>query len=134
MVVEANTMVTAASQLSVAVGIAGAGTALHCTVTFAGIPANTGAWVSITVTVWETEAVLPQLSVAVHTRRSVYASGQAPCVCVWLNATLTSYHDHMDFGFVANAVAIDDLPELARHTLAAYEELKVAAGRAHAVG
>lgn len=52
---------------------------------------------------------------------------------VGLNATLTSYHDHMDFGFVANAVAIDDLPELARHTLAAYAELKQAAGKAHAI-
>ncbi|MDR3654927.1 WS/DGAT domain-containing protein [Mycobacterium sp.] len=35
---------------------------------------------------------------------------------IGLNATLTSCHDRMDFGFVANAAAIDDLPELARHT------------------
>lgn len=47
---------------------------------------------------------------------------------VGLNATLTSYDDSMDFGFVANAAALDDLPRLARCTLAAYQELKAAAG------
>jgi hypothetical protein len=47
---------------------------------------------------------------------------------VGLNATLTSYHDHMDFGFVANAAAIDDPTELVRYTLQAYQELKEAAG------
>jgi WS/DGAT/MGAT family acyltransferase len=46
---------------------------------------------------------------------------------IGLNVTLTSYHDRMDFGFIANAVPLYDLPQLARHTLAAYEELKVAA-------
>ena len=51
---------------------------------------------------------------------------------IGLNATLTSCHDHMDFGFVANAAAIDDLPELARHTLQAYNELKEAAGKQRA--
>ncbi len=44
------------------------------------------------------------------------------------NVTLTSYHDHMDFGFIANAGPLYDLPQLARHTLVAYEELKAAAG------
>jgi diacylglycerol O-acyltransferase / wax synthase len=48
---------------------------------------------------------------------------------IGLNATLTSYHDRMDFGFVANAAAIDDLPQLANATLQAYEELKEAAGK-----
>ncbi|WP_286275658.1 wax ester/triacylglycerol synthase family O-acyltransferase [Mycobacterium antarcticum] len=47
---------------------------------------------------------------------------------IGLNATLTSYHDQMDFGFVANAAAIDDLAELARHTLQAYTDLKEAVG------
>jgi len=47
---------------------------------------------------------------------------------IGLNATLTSYYDCMDFGFVANAAAIDDLPELAHHTLQAYKELKKAVG------
>ena len=47
---------------------------------------------------------------------------------IGLNATMASYHDGMDFGFVANAVALDDLPQLARCTLQAYEELKEAAG------
>lgn len=45
---------------------------------------------------------------------------------IGLNATLTSYDDHMDFGFVANAAAFDDLQELARHTEQAYLELKQA--------
>jgi WS/DGAT/MGAT family acyltransferase len=48
---------------------------------------------------------------------------------IGLNATLTSYHDSMDFGFVANAAAIDDLPQLAHHTMRAYKELKEAAGK-----
>ena len=47
---------------------------------------------------------------------------------IGLNATLASYHDSIDFGFVANAAALDDLPQLAHHTLQAYEELKEAAG------
>ena len=47
---------------------------------------------------------------------------------IGLNATLTSYDGCMDFGFVANAAAIEDLPELAHHTLQAYKELKKAAG------
>ncbi|MGO9152095.1 wax ester/triacylglycerol synthase family O-acyltransferase [Mycobacterium sp.] len=47
---------------------------------------------------------------------------------IGLNATLASYDDSMDFGFVANAAALDDLPRLAHHTLQAYQELKEAAG------
>jgi diacylglycerol O-acyltransferase / wax synthase len=47
---------------------------------------------------------------------------------IGLNATLTSYYDCMDFGFVANAAAIDNLAELAHHTLQAYKDLKKAAG------
>ncbi len=51
----------------------------------------------------------------------------ALAAAIGLNVTLTSYHDSMDFGFIANAVPLYDLPQLARHTLAAYEELKAAA-------
>lgn len=47
---------------------------------------------------------------------------------IGLNATLASYHDSMDFGFVANAAALEDLPRLARCTLQAYEELREASG------
>lgn len=47
---------------------------------------------------------------------------------IGLNATLASYHDSMNFGFVANAVAIDDPTHLADLTLRAYQELKLAAG------
>jgi len=48
---------------------------------------------------------------------------------IGLNATLASYHDSMDFGFVANAAAIDDPTQLAHHTLQAYEVLKEAAAK-----
>ena len=48
---------------------------------------------------------------------------------VGLNATLTSYHDRMDFGFVGSGNAMHDLPELARHARQAYEELRAAAKR-----
>lgn len=47
---------------------------------------------------------------------------------IGLNATLASYHENMDFGFVGNSAAFDDLPQLARCTQQAYEELKEAAG------
>ena len=35
---------------------------------------------------------------------------------IGLNATFASYHDSMDFGFVGNSAALDDLPRLARCT------------------
>jgi diacylglycerol O-acyltransferase / wax synthase len=47
---------------------------------------------------------------------------------IGLNATLASYHDNMDFGFVGNSAAFDDLPQLGRCARKAYEELKEAAG------
>ncbi|OBG56919.1 MULTISPECIES: wax ester/triacylglycerol synthase family O-acyltransferase [unclassified Mycobacterium] len=47
---------------------------------------------------------------------------------IGLNATFASYHDSMDFGFVANAAALDDMPHLSRCTRRAYDELKQAAG------
>jgi WS/DGAT/MGAT family acyltransferase len=53
----------------------------------------------------------------------------AIAMSVGLNATLTSYHDRMDFGFVGNGATIYDLPALARHVLDAYEELKAAANK-----
>ena len=46
---------------------------------------------------------------------------------IGLNVTLSSYHDHMDFGFVANTAGIEDVSALADHTLLAYRELKAAA-------
>ncbi len=49
----------------------------------------------------------------------------AIAMSVGLNATLTSYHDRMDFGFVGNGATMFDLPQLARHVGAAYAELKV---------
>lgn len=46
---------------------------------------------------------------------------------IGLNVTLSSYYDHMDFGFVANTSSIRDVSALADHTLRAYQELKAAA-------
>ena len=48
---------------------------------------------------------------------------------IGLNVTLTSYHDHMDFGFVGNGAAMYDLPSLALQVGEAYEELKAAAAK-----
>jgi len=45
---------------------------------------------------------------------------------VGLNVTLTSCHEHMDFGFIGNGVSMHDLPQLARHVQDAYDELKAA--------
>jgi WS/DGAT/MGAT family acyltransferase len=53
----------------------------------------------------------------------------AIAMSVGLNATLTSYHDRMDFGFVGNGATMHDLPDLARHVREAYEELKAAAAK-----
>jgi len=36
---------------------------------------------------------------------------------IGLNATLSSYNDHIEVGFVANAAAIDDPSSLSGHTL-----------------
>jgi diacylglycerol O-acyltransferase len=46
---------------------------------------------------------------------------------IGLNVTLSSYHDHMDFGFMAYTSAIGDVAALADHTLQAYRELQAAA-------
>jgi hypothetical protein len=71
---------TDVSQLSVAVGAAGAGTALHSTVMLPGTPESTGGVVSRTVTTCVRVAVFPQLSAAVHVRVNVYESMQGPSV------------------------------------------------------
>lgn len=55
----------------------------------------------------------------------------AIAMSIGLNATLTSYHDRMDFGFVGNGVAMYDLPSLARYVQDAYDELKRAAAKKH---
>ncbi len=46
---------------------------------------------------------------------------------IGLNVTLSSYRDHMDFGFVANKAALEDIHALAEHTRQGYAELKTAA-------
>ena len=53
----------------------------------------------------------------------------AVAASIGLNATLTSYHDRMDFGFVGNGASMHDLPSLALQVGAAYEELKAAASK-----
>jgi hypothetical protein len=69
-------------------------------------------------------------------RRPMYLNGaqlvgtfpvSAIAMSVGLNVTLTSYDEHMDFGFVGNGKTMYDLPQLARHVQAAYQELKAAA-------
>ncbi len=54
----------------------------------------------------------------------------ALAAAIGLNVTLSSYRDHMDFGFVSNAAAIDDARALAEHTRKAYAELKAATPKA----
>jgi WS/DGAT/MGAT family acyltransferase len=56
----------------------------------------------------------------------------AIAMSVGLNVTLTSYHERMDFGFVGSGTTMYDLPQLARHTEDAYEELKAAASKRRA--
>jgi WS/DGAT/MGAT family acyltransferase len=46
-----------------------------------------------------------------------------------LNVTLTSYAGSMDFGLVANGISMTHLPELARHTREAFDDLRAAAKR-----
>src|SRR5688572_14911189 len=57
---------TSVSQLSVAVTTAGAGTAPHSAVMFAGTPTSTGAILSSTVMICVAVTSLPQASVAVQ--------------------------------------------------------------------
>jgi WS/DGAT/MGAT family acyltransferase len=52
----------------------------------------------------------------------------ALAAAIGLNVTLSSYRDHMDFGFVTNVAAIHDAHALAEHTGKAYADLKRAAG------
>ena len=59
-------IVGVASQLSLAVGEAATGTALHSAVVLAGTPLNTGAVLSLTVITCVCDDELPQLSVAVQ--------------------------------------------------------------------
>lgn len=51
----------------------------------------------------------------------------AIAMSVGLNVTLTSYDDHMDFGFVGNGATMYDLPRLANHVQHAYQELRAVA-------
>ncbi|AFM19945.1 Diacylglycerol O-acyltransferase [Mycolicibacterium chubuense NBB4] len=51
---------------------------------------------------------------------------------IGLNVTLSSYRDHMDFGFVANSAAISDVVALAEHTRRAYADIKADTRRSHA--
>jgi hypothetical protein len=85
-------IVTSVSQLSVAVGLAGLGTALHSIVISAGMPANIGGVISLTVMIWMPSDVFPQLSVATHLLVKIYESTQLPfaLVCVYVIVTSVS--------------------------------------------
>jgi hypothetical protein len=65
-VVSVNDTTGLASQLSVAVTLAGAGMALQLAFAFEGTPESTGASVSVTVMTWLADDALPHASVAVH--------------------------------------------------------------------
>jgi diacylglycerol O-acyltransferase len=54
-------------------------------------------------------------------------SASAIAASIGLNATVSSYDDKMDFGFVGNGATMRSLPSLASHVADAYEELKAAA-------
>jgi hypothetical protein len=62
---------TVGSQLSVAVGVPGAGTAVHCTVVFAGTNVKTGAVLSTTVIVCDAVEELLHASMAFQVRVNV---------------------------------------------------------------
>ena len=74
----ANCTVGSAPQSLVAVTPATAGMAAQLTVTSAGTPSSWGAEVSVTVIAWVTTVALPQASVAVQERTSVYWVAQLP--------------------------------------------------------
>jgi hypothetical protein len=74
--------------LSVAVNVAAAGIASHCTVVFAGTTDNTGAVVSMKLMCCERVLVLPQASVAVHVRVMPPVPGVGPLVVVCENDTM----------------------------------------------
>ena len=69
--VSANWIIGLGSQLSVAVGLAGAGIPSQGTVTLPGMPLSTGGVVSFTRIICLCLPTLPQLSVAVHSRSKV---------------------------------------------------------------
>jgi hypothetical protein len=79
-VVNAVKLKVAVPQLSVAVGVAQTGVAVHSIVDGPGNPEITGGVVSTTLMVCEAVAVLRQASVAVHVRVMLYAFGQEPDV------------------------------------------------------
>ena len=72
-------------QLSVAVGVAQDGVPEHSMVDGPGKPEITGGMVSSTLIVCEAVAVLPQSSVAVHVRVTLYSPGQVPLVVTSAN-------------------------------------------------
>jgi TATA-box binding protein (TBP) (component of TFIID and TFIIIB) len=78
--VSAIEMVGAVSQLSAGVGEPGEGTLAQLTVVSAGTPLSTGAVVSCTWIVWLALLLLPQASVAVQVRVTLYEPAQAPGV------------------------------------------------------
>jgi hypothetical protein len=87
-VLSTNDKATLGSQLSVAVGVANSGVAGHSTVPSGGSGAKTGGVLSVTVMVWLAVRVLPQTSVAVQVRVTLYSCGQPPGVVTSANLSL----------------------------------------------
>jgi hypothetical protein len=79
---------TNGSQRSVAVGVVNAGVAGHSMVVGPGSAPITGGVVSSTLMVCDAVLVLPQSSVAVHVRVTLYSAGQAPGVVTSLKVNV----------------------------------------------
>jgi hypothetical protein len=91
--------------LSLAVGIAGAGTLSHSTVASAGTPKSSGAVVSTTVIVWSPDVWFPHASVAVQVLTIVHSSAHPPATTASLSAIATLPQ-------VSEPLAIPSAPEL----------------------
>ena len=93
-------------QLSVAVGDANVGAVPQSIVTSAGTPAITGAVVSVAVMVWEAEELLPQASVASHTRVQVITQ---PSSTVSTLASVTSLQLSVNCGSPNTGVSSQEI-------------------------
>lgn len=87
-VTSANTRVNALPHASVALAVANDGVAGQLIVDGAGKAAITGAVISCTLIVWNAVDILPQSSVAVQVRVTLYSPAQSPDVVTSLNTRL----------------------------------------------
>jgi hypothetical protein len=76
-----------ASQISIAVGVVKDGVAGHSTELGPGNVLSTGAVLSVTLMIWNAVDVLPQSSMAVQVRVTLYSCGQVPGVLTSLKVS-----------------------------------------------